>query len=117
MSESRAPSPDELPLDDYDQLPIGSLEGRIRSLDAEQLQVLLAYERAHADRPAVLQLLEQRLGQLEEGAEPSDGSPGAAHPEVQAPPPPEPPAKPQTEGPPINPPSQGVPSNPAQPRK
>ena len=37
---------DDLPLDDYDHLPVGSLTSRIRSLDAADLQTLLAYEKA-----------------------------------------------------------------------
>lgn len=32
-----APSRDELPLPDYDHLPLGSLAARIRTLDADQL--------------------------------------------------------------------------------
>lgn len=110
------PTHDELPLADYDHLPTGSLAGRIRSLDAGQLQTLLAYERAHADRPAVVQVIETRLGELEQGAEPSGGSPDALRPESAQAPPPASPASPATEGPKINPPSQGVPTNPSQPR-
>lgn len=65
----------ELPLPDYDHLSEGSIENRIRSLSAEQVRVLEAYEREHADRPAVLQLLRARLDQLAAGAEPTSGDP------------------------------------------
>ena len=74
---------DELPLPDYDHLPLGSLEGRIRSLDADGLTALLAYERAHGDRLPVTLLLERRLEAVRGGAELSDGSPLAATPESQ----------------------------------
>jgi hypothetical protein len=117
VSDPATPARDDLPLSDYDHIPTGSLAGRIRSLDAGELKALLAYERAHADRPAEVQLIESRLDEVEAGAEPSDGSPDARRPEVPEPAPPEPAARPETQGPPVNPPSQGVPTNPAQPRK
>jgi hypothetical protein len=111
-----APHHDQLPLPDYDHLPVGSLEGRIRSLDADGLEALLSYERAHGDRLPVVLLLERRLEAVRGGAEPSGGSPTAATPEVQHAPAPASNASPQTEGPPINPPSQGDPTNPAAPK-
>jgi hypothetical protein len=74
---------DQLPLPDYDHLPLGSLEGRIRSLDADGLTALLDYERAHGDRLPVTQLLERRLEAVRGGAELSGGSPLAATPELQ----------------------------------
>jgi hypothetical protein len=112
----RAPSHEDLPLPDYDHLPTGSLEGRIRSLDADQLATLRAYEEAHADRIAVLQLIDARVAQLDGGAEPTTGSPDAARPEAAGAAPAPSKASPQTEGPPVNPPSHGDPTNPAQPR-
>jgi hypothetical protein len=107
-------SHDDLPLPDYDQLPTGTIESRVRTLDAEGVDRLLTHERTHADRIQVVQLLEHRLEALRSGrAEPSGGSPTAPTPEVA----PGRPAGPAvTEGPPQNPPSQGVPTNPAQPR-
>ena len=107
---------DELPLPDYDHLPVGSLESRIRSLDADALQSLLDYERAHGDRLPVVQILETRLEAVRGGAALSDGSPLAATPELQHAPQSGSAAGPQTEGPPVNPPSHGDPTNPAQPR-
>lgn len=60
MTERQAPDHDELPLPDCDHLPIGSLAGRVRTLVAAGVEELLAYERAHAHRTAVLELLECR---------------------------------------------------------
>ena len=71
----------DLPIPDYDHLPEGSLTSRIRTLDADALRVVVAYERAHADRLHVLQVLEHRLEQLDAGAQPSGGDPAAAQPE------------------------------------
>ncbi len=118
MSENgtTAPHHDELPLPDYDHLPIGSLQSRIRSLDAASLKSLLAYERSHGNRLPAVQVLERRLSAVEDGAELSSGSPLAETPELQHAPEPASDASPQTQGPPINPPSQGDPTNPAQPR-
>jgi hypothetical protein len=74
-------SRDDLPLPDYDHLPGGSLVHRIRTLDADALRVLVEYERAHADRPAAVQVMERRLAELSGGAEPSSGDPAATQPE------------------------------------
>ena len=106
----------DLPLPDYDHLPVGSLAHRIRTLDATQLETLLAYEREHGDRLPVMQVLEARLEAVRDGAPLSSGSPSAATPETA--PAPEAPTtvSPQTAGPVINPPSHGDPTNPAQPR-
>jgi hypothetical protein len=111
-----SPHHDELPLPDYDHLPLGSLEGRIRSLDADGLEALLDYERAHGNRLPVAQVLERRLEAVRDGAELSGGDPMAATPEVQHAPQAGGGASPQTQGPPVNPPSHGDPTNPAQPR-
>ena len=111
---SDAPRHDELPLPDYDHVPLGSLASRIRALDTEALSSLLAYEREHGNRLPVLKVLENRLHALEDGAEPVGTIP-AAMPEVSQ-------GRagsmvtPDTSGPPINPPSQGDPTNPSQPR-
>jgi hypothetical protein len=78
------PARNTLPLPDYDHLPIGGLESRVRSLSAEEVEDLLAYERSHADRLPVTELLEARLEQLRSGAEPASGDPGALRPESGA---------------------------------
>ena len=107
---------DDLPLPDYDHLPVGSLISRVRTLDADDLQTVLGYEKAHANRVQVVQALTHRLDDLKAGAQPSGGSPDAARPEAA-------PAaaggsavSEATSGPPVNPPSHGDPTNPSQPR-
>lgn len=115
--ERPVPERDDLPLPDYDHLPDGAIESRVRTLEASGVEDLLAYERAHADRPHVVQVLEARLRALAEGAEPTRGTPGGEVPEAGEGVPGGSAAGPETEGPPLNPPSQGVPTNPAQPRR
>jgi hypothetical protein len=53
-----------LPVPNYDDLSVASLRARLRNLDSVQVQVLLAYERAHAARPAVLTMFERRIAKL-----------------------------------------------------
>jgi hypothetical protein len=107
---------DDLPLPDYDHLPVGSLISRIRSLDTGGLQALLQYEQGHANRVQVVSAMQSRLNGLKEGAQPSGGDPAAVG--ADAPPPPAggSPVSEATSGPAMNPPSQGDPTNPAQPR-
>ncbi|CAA9330190.1 MAG: hypothetical protein AVDCRST_MAG29-996 [uncultured Nocardioidaceae bacterium] len=111
---TQAPDRDDLPLPEFDHLPLGTLPSRIHSLDASGVSKLLAFERAHGNRLPVVLVLERRLEALGNDAEPS----GSLPPDM-----PElseghggSPVSPQTSGPPINPPSQGDPTNPAQPR-
>jgi hypothetical protein len=68
----------ELPLPDYDQLPLNELRHRIRALDEGQLRGLFAHEEAHGNRIPVLELLHARLRELTHGAEPSSGDPANA---------------------------------------
>jgi hypothetical protein len=110
--------PAALPLPDYDHLTVGDLSHRIRSLDADALQTLLTYERDHADRLPVVQVLTTRLEEVR-GGEPLSGGTAAApsHPSMAAPAPDTGSVvTPATSGPAMNPPSHGVPTNPAQPR-
>jgi hypothetical protein len=107
---------DDLPLPDYDHLPVGSLTSRIRSLDLDALTTLLAYERAHANRVQVVTVMESRLAGLREGAQPSGGDPAAVGADAPAAAAGGSKASEATSGPPVNPPSQGDPTNPAQPR-
>jgi hypothetical protein len=107
---------DDLPLKDYSHLQLGDLGHRIRSLDVTGLETLLAYERAHAHRAPVLQLLTRRLEGLREGATPSDGDPSATSALAAPAPDGGSPVQPATSGPAMNPPSHGDPTNPAQPR-
>jgi hypothetical protein len=109
-----SPKHDELPLPDYDHIPTGTLPTRIQGLDSEGVQQLLAYEKAHANRLGVIQILENRLNNLQDGASPS-GPPVPTMPEksdTQG----GSPVSPATAGPPVNPPHEGVPTNPSQPR-
>ena len=64
---------DDLPLADYDQLSLGDLRGRIRSLEEGQLRMLFDHESAHGNRIPVLEVLHARLNELHHGAEPSPG--------------------------------------------
>ena len=57
-----------LPVPGYDGLSLPSLRSRLRNLDAAQLRVLVAYERAHAGRPDVLTMFERRIAKLESPA-------------------------------------------------
>lgn len=75
------PARSTLPLPDYDHLPLGGLESRIRSLTAGEVEEPLSYERSHADRVPATGLLTARLEQLRAGAEPTSGGPGAVRPE------------------------------------
>ena len=61
----------DLPLDDYDHLPTGSLISRIRSLDAAGLQTLLDYEKAHANRFQVVTAMKSRLSSLKKSEKPA----------------------------------------------
>lgn len=66
---------DELPLPDYDQLPLNELRHRVRALDEGQLRALFDHEEAHANRIPVLEVLHARMKELHQGAEPSPGDP------------------------------------------
>jgi len=106
---------DELPLPDYDHITTGELPGRIHGLDATGVEQLLAFEREHGDRLPIVTVLEHRLEELRNGAEPSgpvtDDFPTMNHGTAAGSK-----VSPATSGPTMNPPSHGVPTNPAQPR-
>lgn len=113
----------DLPLPDYDHVTVGALPAAIAPLSADEVQLLLDYEREHGHRLPVTTVLEHRLDRLRSGdAEPSSTG-GGGHPDARAAGRPETNAapaaegvNPATSGPPINPPSHGTPTNPAQPR-
>jgi hypothetical protein len=69
---------DELPIPDYDQLPLTELRHRIRALEEGQLRSLFEHEEAHGNRIPVLELLHARIRELTHGAEPSSGDPANA---------------------------------------
>lgn len=104
----------DLPIDDYDNLQPGDLQGRIRSLNSQDLELLLTYERKHADRRQVIELLLARLRQVEAGARPSSGGLGGAS--VAPPPQGTSPVTPDTAAPPIHPPRHGTPQQPGRPQ-
>lgn len=57
-------APDELPLPNYDHMTLGSLRGRLRSLDLVSLVQIRDYERAHANRPPIVSMLDNRILKL-----------------------------------------------------
>ena len=65
----------ELPLPDYDQLPLNEIRHRIRMLDEAQLRTLFEHETEHGNRIPVLELMHARLKELTHGADPSPGDP------------------------------------------
>jgi hypothetical protein len=67
----------ELPIPDFDNVSLGSLRGRLRSLSLEQLVVLREWEQAHAKRLPVITLLDNRIAKV--SAEQDDKS-GDAYP-------------------------------------
>jgi hypothetical protein len=71
---------DELPIPDYDQLNLGTITHRIRSLTQPDLERLLEHERATAHRVQVEEIMQARVKQLADGAEPSGGDPTQAPP-------------------------------------
>lgn len=57
-------SRDELPIPDFDNISIGSLRARLRSLSVEQLVVLREWEQAHAHRLNVITTLDNRIAKV-----------------------------------------------------
>lgn len=116
MAENPTVGRDDLPIPDYDHLPVLSLGHRIRSLAEPDLETLLSYEQAHGARLPVVQVLETRLREVRAGAPLSGGDAAGPAPELVGEPAGDTGVSPQTQGPPQNPPSHGDPTNPAQPR-
>lgn len=71
---------DDLPIPNYDQLDLGDITHRIRSLTQSEVERLLEHERDTAHRVHVEEILRARALQLAEGAEPSGGDPSNAPP-------------------------------------
>jgi hypothetical protein len=69
---------DELPIPDFDNISLGSLRARLRSLSIEQLVVLRDWEQAHANRLQVITTLDNRIAKLgtDSAAAGSSGSNG-----------------------------------------
>ncbi|MQA88086.1 MAG: hypothetical protein GEV03_26580 [Streptosporangiales bacterium] len=110
-----SPKRAELPLPDYDHLPVATLRHRIRSLSADQVHQLMNYEKAHAARFPVLEALQHRIDQLAAGAEPSEGS-QRTRPEQPPDPAGGPPVSEQTAAPPAGAPPHGVPLQSGKPK-
>lgn len=106
---------DDLVIPDYEHLPLGTLQHRIRALSQEQLRDLIAYEEAHARRVPVLEVMQQRLKSLEEGAQPSTGDQTFT---PEAPPAPRggSPVSEAGQSPPSSPPPHGDPAQPGRPK-
>src|SRR3984885_4578105 len=62
-----APAAAALPLANYDELTIASLRARLRNLSVEQLNVLIGYEKEHANREDVISMFERRITKLNLG--------------------------------------------------
>lgn len=54
----------DLPIPDFDNITLGSLRARLRSLSLEQLATLREWEQAHAHRLPVTTLLDNRIAKL-----------------------------------------------------
>lgn len=55
---------DDLPIADFDNVSIGSLRARLRSLTVEDLVTLREWEKAHAHRLPVITLLDNRIAKV-----------------------------------------------------
>jgi hypothetical protein len=67
-------SRDELPIPDFDNISLGSLRARLRSLSVEQLVVLREWEQAHANRLNVVTTLDNRIAKVGTGSPSSTGA-------------------------------------------
>lgn len=64
VAAPEVPAPGDLPLADYDQMTLGSLRGRIRSLTVSELVRVRDYEKVNGHRPPVITLLDHRIAKL-----------------------------------------------------
>jgi hypothetical protein len=64
MAIEEPTSRDELPIPDFDNISLGSLRARLRSLSLEQLVTLREWEKAHAHRLPVVTLLDNRIAKV-----------------------------------------------------
>lgn len=60
---------------DYDELTLPQLRARLRTYSLDQLEQLLAYERAHADRPSIVGMLTRRIGNVRNAPASGDENP------------------------------------------
>src|SRR4051794_24037641 len=73
-------SRDDLPIPDFDNVSLGSLRGRLRSLSLEQLVVLREWEQAHAHRLPVITLLDNRIAKVSAQETTTNGSGSTVYP-------------------------------------
>ena len=71
-------SREDLPIPDFDNVSLGSLRARLRSLSTEDLVTLREWEQAHAHRLPVITLLDNRIAKL--SAQSAESAPGSAYP-------------------------------------
>jgi hypothetical protein len=76
-------SREDLPIPDFDNVSLGSLRGRLRSLSLEQLVVLREWEQAHAHRLPVITLLDNRIAKVSAEQTTTNGS-GSTYPTERA---------------------------------
>jgi len=67
---------DDLPIPDFDNISIGALRARLRSLSVEELVVLREWEQAHANRLNVITTLDNRIAKLGSETPSSQGDVG-----------------------------------------
>jgi len=72
-------SREDLPIPDFDNVSLGSLRGRLRSLSLEQLVILREWEQAHAHRLPVITLLDNRIAKVSAEQTTANGS-GSTYP-------------------------------------
>jgi hypothetical protein len=63
-------------LSDYDTLTLPQLRARLRRFDLAQLEELLTYERANADRPSFVGMLARRIGNVKKAESDGDSAEG-----------------------------------------
>jgi len=63
-------------LANYDELTLPQLRARLRRFSLAQLEELLAYERAHANRPSFVGMLARRIGNVQRLGEGNTGGAG-----------------------------------------
>jgi hypothetical protein len=83
LEVDEADSRDDLPIPDFDNVSLGSLRGRLRSLSLEQLIVLREWEQAHAHRLPVMTLLDNRIAKIS-AQETTNGSGSRVYPSESA---------------------------------
>ena len=70
---------EDLPIPDFDNVSLGSLRGRLRSLSLEELVTLREWEQGHAHRLPVITLLDNRIAKVSAEQTTTNGS-GSTYP-------------------------------------